>query len=181
MLDLFKRKLFKIIFWMFVLFALPFSVLMLVGSQRYIYRAEIRIDAAIEVIFPYLHEPERVIQWQASVKSITPMDPEFNLPGHTALMVLQSEGSEHTVPITIEDIFPSTQLITSSETNVFKTQTTWELKPHGNQTIIRQEVVCFYSGIGRLMAPFLSDEAERQLREDLEILKATVEKVHAKS
>ena len=67
MLDLFKRKLFKIIFWLFVVIALPLTVLMFIGSQRYVYRAEVKIKSTAEVIFPYLYVPDQVIRWQDGV------------------------------------------------------------------------------------------------------------------
>ena len=175
MLELIKRKLFKIIFWLFVLIALPVTILMFVGSQRYIYRAEVKINSTADNIFPYLYTPEKVSVWQSSLKSLSIRDNEFNQPGDTATMILDGGEKDHRIPITIEDISPSTHLRTSSESEVFKTQTTWDLKAVDDHSIVRQEVVCFYSGIGRFMAPFLTDDAENQLQADLNQLRETVE------
>ena len=175
MLELIKRKLFKIIFWLFVLIALPFSVLMFVGSQRYVYHAEVKINSTADNIFPYLYASEKVTMWQTSLKSVSLRDNEFNQPGHTATLILDGGEKDHRIPITIEAILPSTHLRTSSESKVFKTQTTWDLKAVGDHSIVRQEVICFYSGVGRLMAPFLTDDAENQLQADLNQLRETVE------
>ena len=178
MLDLFKRKLFKIIFWLFVLIALPFTVLMLIGSQRYVYRAEVRINSTADVIFPYLHTPDEVIRWQDGVSSLSPRENNFNRPGHTGSLILNGADTEHSLTITIDTISPSTHLITSTESGIFKSQTTWELKTYEDYSIVHQEVVCFYGGVGRFMAPFLTSKAERQLQADLERLKKTVEAEH---
>jgi len=178
MLDLFKRKLFKIIFWLFVLIALPLTVLMFIGSQRYVYRAEVKIKSTAEVIFPYLHMPDEVIRWQDGVKSLSPRDNNFDRPGHTASLILNSSDTEHTLTITIDDIFPSTHLTTSTESDIFKSQTTWELKTLGDHSVVRQQVVCFYGGAGRFIAPFLTSKAEQQLQTDLEQLRKTVEAEH---
>ena len=175
MLKLIKRKLFKIIFWLFVLIALPFSVLMFVGSQRYVYHAEVKINSTADNIFPYLYASEKVTVWQTSLKSVSLRDNKFNQPGHTATLILDGGEKDHRIPITIEAILPSTHLRTSSESKVFKTQTTWDLKVVGDHSIVRQEVICFYSGVGRLMAPFLTDDAENQLQADLNQLRETVE------
>ncbi len=175
MLELIKRKLFKIIFWLFVLIALPFSILMFVGSQRYVYHAEVKINSTADKIFPYLYASEKVTVWQTSLKSVSLRDNEFNQPGHTATLILDGGEKDHRIPITIEAILPSTHLRTSSESQVFKTQTTWDLKSVGDHSIVRQEVICFYSGVGRLMAPFLTDDAENQLQADLNQLRETVE------
>ncbi|MAP73231.1 MAG: hypothetical protein CMJ55_03090 [Planctomycetaceae bacterium] len=175
MLELIKRKLFKIIFWLFVFFALPFTVLMFVGSQRYVYRAEVKINSTADNIFPYLYTSEKFSVWQSSLKSISLRDNKFNQPGHTATLILDGGEKDHRIPITIEDISPNTRLRTSSESKVFKTQTTWDLKAVGDHSIVRQEVICFYSGVGRLMAPFLTDDAENQLQADLNQLRETVE------
>ena len=75
----------------------------------------------------------------------------------------------------IKDIYPSTHLITDSETSIFKSQTTWELVTLEDHSVVRQEVVCFYSGVGRFLAPFMTSEAERQLQEDLWKLREVVE------
>ncbi|MEC9096167.1 MAG: hypothetical protein VX776_06005 [Planctomycetota bacterium] len=175
MLEFFKRKLFKIIFWLFVLIALPFTILIFVGSQRYVYRADVRINSTADNIFPYLYTSEKVAVWQTSLKSLSLRDNEFNQPGHTATLILDGGEKDHRIPITIENISPSTHLRTSSESEVFKTQTTWELKAFSDHSIVRQEVVCFYSGVGRLMAPFLTEEAENKLQADLNQLRETVE------
>ena len=77
-------------------------------------------------------------------------------------------------PLRLKTFHP-VPLRTSSESEVFKTQTTWDLKAVDDHSIVRQEVVCFYSGIGRFMAPFLTDDAENQLQADLNQLRETVE------
>jgi len=122
-----------------------------------------------------LYTPEKVSVWQSSLKSLSLRDNEFNQPGDTATLILDGGEKDHRIPITIEDISPSTHLRTSSESEVFKTQTTWDLKAVDDHSIVRQEVVCFYSGIGRFMAPFLTDDAENQLQADLNQLRETVE------
>ena len=144
-------------------------------KRQYIYRAEVKINSTADNIFPYLYTPEKVSVWQSSLKSLSLRDNEFNQPGDTATLILDGGEKDHRIPITIEDISPSTHLRTSSESEVFKTQTTWDLKAVDDHSIVRQEVVCFYSGIGRFMAPFLTDDAENQLQADLNQLRETVE------
>ena len=178
MLDLFKRKLFKIIFWLFVVIALPLTVLMFIGSQRYVYRAEVKIQSTAEVIFPYLYVPDQVIRWQDGVKSLSHPDNSFDRPGDTALLTLNSDDVEHSLRLKIDKILPSTHLITSTESDIFKSQTTWELKALKDHSIVQQQVVCFYGGVGRFLAPFLTSEAEQQLQSDLERLRKTVEAEH---
>mgnify|MGYP001977552756 CR=1 FL=1 len=178
MLELIKRKLFKIIFWMFVLIAVPFSILMLVGSQRFEYQAEVKLEATAEAIFPYLHDPDKVTLWQNGVLELKTDGNNFNRPGDTATLRLQGtsgKNSNHAFGMVIKDIFPSTHLITESEADIFKSQSTWELKTFADHSIVRHKVACFYSGVGRFLAPFMTDEAERQMREDLWKLKEVVE------
>ena len=181
MLELFKRKLFKIIFWLFLLVAFPFTVLLLIGSQRFVYQAEISISAPVEAIFPFLHQPSKIPLWQNGVQELKPIENDFNRPDHRAHLILALDendgknGNNHSIPIVIKDIFPSTRLITDSETSIFKSQTIWELKKLDDHSVVRQEVVCFYSGVGRFLAPFMTSEAERQLQEDLWKLREVVE------
>ena len=134
-----------------------------------------KINSTADNIFPYLYTPEKVSVWQSSLKSLSLRDNEFNQPGDTATLILDGGEKDHRIPITIEDISPSTHLRTSSESEVFKTQTTWDLKAVDDHSIVRQEGVCFYRGIGRFMAPFLTDDAENQLQADLNQLRETVE------
>ena len=142
MLELFKRKLFKIIFWLFVLIALPFTILIFVGSQRYVYRADVRINSTAENIFPYLYTSEKVAVWQTSLKSLSLRDNEFNQPGHTATLILDGGEKDHRIPITIENISPSTHLRTSSESEVFKTQTTWDVCTSNFPEELRRDLHC---------------------------------------
>ena len=175
MLELFKRKLFKIIFWLFLLIAFPFSVLMVIGSQRFVYRAEVSISAPAEVIFPFLHQPSKVPLWQNGVLELKPIENDFNRPDQRAQLILAGDGKDHSIPIVIKDISPSSYLITNSETSFFKSQTSWDLKTFTDHAVVRQEVACFYSGVGRFLAPFMTSEAERQLQEDLWKLREVVE------
>ena len=178
MLDLFKRKLFKIIFCLFVFIALPFTILMLFGSQRYVYRAEVKINATAEIIFPYLYTPEKFSVWQKGVKSLTPDRIDFDQPGDSATIILSNDEENNTLPITIVEIAPSTHLITASDSPVFKTQTIWKLERFRDHSVLHQEAICFYSGVGRFMAPFLTTKAEQQLQKDLFMLRDTVERAH---
>ena len=178
MLDLFKRKLFKIIFWSFVFIALPFTILMFIGSQRYVYHATVKINSPAEIIFPYLHTPDKVVVWQNGVKSLSLGNNQFNRSGDTATLVLDGQEKEHRITITIDKIVPDRYLITSSATEVFKAQTIWDLETFADHCIVNQEVIYFYGGVGRLIAPFLTGEAERQLQDDLSRLRQIIEKEH---
>ena len=167
-----KRILFKIVLAILGILLGAAGALFIIGGRTAVYRAEVEIAAAPEMVFTYLTESDLLLQWMDGVTKIEPLTKDVHGVG------AKSRVTIHDSQIIQDEVLeskPGELLQVRLTSDGLDATSTYSLHSHGRTTHLRQEFLADFTGIARIFAPFAGGEIQRKLDEDFQRLKQVVE------
>jgi uncharacterized protein YndB with AHSA1/START domain len=140
------------------------------------YDASIEIDATPADIFPFLVEPERLKRWVGGFVEARPLTDGPVGPGSRSIDVIRENGREMELHTEITRYEPPNAVFVAIRAGGMDAISEYQLEPRDAGTIVRHSQRVRYSGVLRLVGPFVGGVVRRKMREDLERLKAAVER-----
>lgn len=160
----------------FSFLAVLFVGLWLLGGRQQVFRAEVRIGAAPETVFPWLTEPALLKRWIGGfVESIPQGDARLRV-GARSTELIEENGRTTEMSSEILVLQHARKLEVALSSPQLSGINDLTLEPLGDAgTRVRQRLTVRYRGVTRLFGPLLAHTVREKLRSDLERLRAGVE------
>ena len=139
------------------------------------YDASIEIDAPPEAIFPFLVEPERLKRWVGGFVEARPLTEGAVGRGSKSIDVIRENGREMQMHTEITRYEPPGALSVAIRAPGMDAVSEYRLEGRDGGATASHSQDVRYSGILRLVGPFVGGAVRRKMREDLQRLKAAVE------
>jgi uncharacterized protein YndB with AHSA1/START domain len=139
------------------------------------YQARVVIDAAPEVVFPYLYEPDRLRLWLGGFVESRSQTPGPLRVGTRSTDVFTENGRTIEMETEVIELKPNRSLGVTVDNKMVFTEQRYELRPEGAGTVVEIDMEARGKGLTRLMGPFLGGMLRKRLDEDLARLKTAVE------
>ena len=139
------------------------------------YEASIEIGAPPEAIFPFLVEPDRLKRWVGGFVEARPLTEGAIGPGSKSIDVIRENGREMLLETEILRYEPPAVVSVAIRTSGMDAVSEYHLDGRGPATTASHSQQVRYSGILRLVGPFVGGAVRRKMREDFARLKAAVE------
>ena len=134
------------------------------------------INRNVDVVFGYLTSPVNEPRWRGSVLRNTPDEPGVLRLGSTGDSLLRFMGREVEVPWEIVEFTNDARLCREYKSRVRGGRDLYMLQPFGiGSTIVEVELQVEASGLVGLLTSSRRSSMERELRADLQRLKAVLE------
>lgn len=155
------------------------SSLWLIGSKKKEYSAAIQIDAAPEVVFTFLTDPEKHKSWVSGlshVETLTDTSDDSSASQRVVgARVVEHGGKQERFEDEIIR-FESNSLLSVQSRNSGQVMTSiYQLEPRDGQTYFNYRVIKQYRGLERLLSPLQKDETQAIIDGDVRKLKDCVE------
>lgn len=175
--------------WMIklLLLVLALAVVAVLGLLAAGLRGEAgQVDVTVEIgrpaaiVFPWLHEGDKVKQWVSWLKEVRPLTPVKNGVGTREIWVMQDANNGNTpMEIVSEGTLydpPRRMAAKLTARDAFTGGVTYELTESGGRTTLRYRGSFEYQHwFARLLEPLITPEARKKLVGDLATLKRLVE------
>ncbi len=171
----------KLMLWIFLIVTFAVSGLWLAGGQKIESSATINIAAAVDDVFPFLLEPEKLKAWVYGLEDVARLTPQDNSGSRSRPPGLSRTLTHDGTATQFDDEvirYEKNELLSVQSTNSNQTVTSiFKLKPSGNETRLSCRVTITYHGIGRLVSPLKKDEFHHRKRidENMRALKQLIE------
>ncbi|MEQ1737821.1 MAG: SRPBCC family protein [Rhodoglobus sp.] len=138
--------------------------------------AHIEIQAPVEVVFAWLDESEKALQWIGGLEQITPITEGGNRVGARAKHVYV-EGGRRIEMIEETLVYePNRRVKIRGESDAFTMTAEYTLTARGDSTVLELTSDSrFTSGAMRMLAPLFAGSSNRRVMKDLRKLKELVE------
>ena len=134
------------------------------------------VNRNVDVVFGYLTSPVDEPRWRGSVLRNTPDEPGVLRLGSTGDSLLRFMGREVEVPWEIVEFTDDARLCREYKSRVRGGRDLYMLQPFGiGSTIVEVELQVEASGLVGLLTSSRRSSMERELRADLQRLKAVLE------
>ncbi|UUO06144.1 SRPBCC family protein [Blastopirellula sp. J2-11] len=169
------RRWLKTIVISLLLMVVVVGVLWIVGGQTVHYRAHVRILASPEKIFPYLTEPDLLMQWMEGVVEIKPLTDEGHQAGAKAVAVMERNGDRFEMESEVLKTVPNKELKVRLQNKMFDLVNDYQLKSNGGETDVSIDMEAKFLGWARITAPLIGGAIESKLEADFNQLREKVE------
>lgn len=146
------------------------------GDGRWQHHTSISISRPASEVFPWLVEPDRLMQWLGGLREITPLTEGDPRVGARSRDVVESHGERFDLETTITEFDPPRLLSVRVEGEAFTMAGRYELERRNGATELTYTIDTQFDGFFfALFEPVIGVSAERKIDADLARLKAAVE------
>ena len=152
------------------------GVLWVMGGKTFIHQAQVPTSATPAEVFTHVTQSELIPQWADKVSRVEPLTEGGHKVGAKAKIVVVENGKEFVfydeVTASEQDQFVATH-ITS---DMFTADNRITINEENGGVLVRSNLAVKYSGVWRLLAPFMEGAVQEKVEGDLERLKKLLEK-----
>jgi uncharacterized protein YndB with AHSA1/START domain len=136
----------------------------------------VEIDAAPEVVFPYLADGERRLRWMGALKKTEPLTEGAPAVGSRWHDVFEDHGQRVELEAELAVYEPPERLLVRLASRMLDATSEQRLERVGRKTRLTTVIVTEYKAlVARLAAGMVTRHAQRQLEADLAALKELAE------
>jgi uncharacterized protein YndB with AHSA1/START domain len=141
------------------------------------YTASVTIARPPAVVFPWLYEPAKRKQWFGGLQETSLKGPAAPAVGTQIIDVVEQDGERSEMVIEVTAMEPDRRLDIKMANEIFEMSGRYDLKAQDGGTVLQfQGESTFKTWLSRLLAGTIQASAQRKLDQDMQKLKAAVEK-----